>query len=322
VVQLYNLHAGYFSYSALPYLSRRRTVVWHLSDMWAMTGHCAYSYACDRWLRGCGRCPHLSDRPYPLKRDTTATLWKAKRALYARSRLTVVAPSRWLGRLAGESPLLGRFPVHVIPYGLDTEVFRPIDKAVAREALGIDPTRPVVLFGAHAIWEPRKGSEYLAEALARLAAAGRRDVFLLTIGSTSSGWPARCALEGRHLGFIQSDLLMAIVYSAADVFVLPTLADNLPNGVLESMACGTPCVAFDVGGVGDAVRHMETGYLASYRDAGDLARGIDAILGDAVLRADLGRRARSAVEKEFTLRLQAERYLELYRQLAATANGA
>jgi len=315
VVQLYNTHGGYFSHTALPLLGRGRSVVWRLSDMWPMTGHCSYSFDCERWKTGCGHCPLLSDPP-ELYRDTTAQLWRLKERVYARTPLCVVAPSNWIAEAARQSPLLGRFPVRLIPNGLDAETFRPRDKGAARDSLGVGRDRRVVLFSAHSVTDPRKGAAYLERALAGMSPeVGGRGVTLLVVGGKSQGWGAGLPFETVHVGRVDDDARLSEIYSAADLFVLPTLAENLPNGVLESMACSTPAVTFDVGGCRDAVRHMETGYLAAYKDAGDLRRGIELLLADDELRARLGRRGREVVEAEYTQELQAQRFKSLYEEL-------
>jgi glycosyltransferase involved in cell wall biosynthesis len=284
VVQLYNTHGSYFSHTALPLLSSRRPVVWRLSDMWPLTGHVAYSYDCERWRHGCGSCPYLHEYP-GLPRDTTALLWRWKRAVYRRSRLTVVAPSRWIERLAGESPLLRRFQVRRIPNGVDLERFRPDPEA--RSPGG----PPVVLFSAPDLADRRKGRALLDEALAQVDVDHR----LVVHGDGSADLP-------RH-------------YAGADLFVLPTLADNLPNAALEAMACGTPVVSFDVGGVGDAVRHLETGWLAAAGDARAFAEGTRTLLVDRELRERLGRQAREVAEREYGAELEARRFAELYEEL-------
>ena len=285
VVQLHNTHGSYFSHSALPSLSRRKPVVWFLHDQWAFTGHVAYSYDCERWRHGCGSCPYLEEYP-ELHRDRTALLWRWKRRVYARSRLTVVAPSRWLAGLARESPLLGRFPVHVVPNGVDLEVFRPGDREALRRGLGLDAARPVVLWVSADPNDRRKGADLVS------ALAG--DAKLLTMGGDVSG-------EGEA----------AKRYAAADVLLLPSRLDNLPNTAVESIACGTPVAAFDVGGVPEVVRPGETGALAPLGDVAGLAEAVRRLVGDEALR----RRARSVAEAEFSLELQARRLAELYEGL-------
>jgi glycosyltransferase involved in cell wall biosynthesis len=310
VVQLYNTHGSYFSHTALPLLSRRRPVVWRLSDMWAFTGHVTYSYDCERWRHGCGACPYLDLYPR-LTRDTTALLWRVKRAAYARSRLTLVAPSRWLARLVGESPLLGRFDVRLIPNGIDLDRFRPDRKAEARARLGLEGDAPVVLFSAPSLADPRKGGRVLAEAL------GRLDDVDLQLVVAGPGEPPPFPRPVRALGALHDEGAIAASYAAADLLVLPTLAENLPNAVLESLACATPVVSFEVGGVPDAVRHLETGWLAPAGDPAGLAEGIRAVVTDRELRERLGRSGRELVEREFGGELEARRFTELYEEVLA-----
>jgi glycosyltransferase involved in cell wall biosynthesis len=307
VVQIYNTHGSYFSHTALPLLSRRKPIVWRLSDMWALTGHVAYSYDCERWRIGCGSCPYLAEYP-ALRHDRTALLWRIKRGVYRRSRLTLIAPSRWMEQLARESPLLGRFPVRRIQNGVDLNVFRPSDSRDARIRLGLDPERPVVLFSALTLDDRRKGATVLAEALDRLSDV---EFELVTAGVGKIAAPRPVVELGRL-----DDTAMATAYAAADVFVVPTLAENLPNAILESMACGTPCVAFRVGGVVDAVRHRDTGLLATLGDAAELSAGIRELIQDREERARLSRNARAVVEREFSAELELGSYLELYQSLA------
>jgi glycosyltransferase involved in cell wall biosynthesis len=304
VVQLYNLHGSYFSFTALPLLARRRPTFWILQDQWAMTGHVAYSHDCERWRIGCGECPYLHEYP-SLRRDTTATLWRLKRRVYERSRLELVVPSRWLERLTRESPLLARFPVHRIPHGVDTELFRPGPREEARARLGLPPNGRVVFFSAWDLEERRKGLHLLLRALERLDPRP----FLLLAGDGSP--PA--VSESRSLGRISDDRVLADVYRAADVYAVPTLADVLTKTAPEAIASGVPCVAFDRGGVTDVVRHMETGYQARFGDVEDLARGLELLLGDDDLRARLGRQGRELAEREFSSRVQVDRYVDLYR---------
>jgi glycosyltransferase involved in cell wall biosynthesis len=301
VVQLYNVHGSYFSHTALPFLSRRRPLVWRLSDMWALTGHVAYSYECERWRTGCGACPHLHEYPR-LGRDTTALLFRWKDAVYRRSRISVVAPSRWLERTARESPLLGRFPVRRIPNGIDLETFRPAPRDEARAALGLDRDRPTVLWSALDLTDRRKGGREAIAAVERLAA---RDVQLVVAGDGDA--PA----GARSLGLLDDERL-ALAYAAADVFLLPALAENLPNAALESIACGTPVAAFDVGGMSDAVREGTSGRLVPEGDVAALAAGVDELLG-----VDLRDRCRALAEGEFGAEREARAFADLYAELIA-----
>jgi glycosyltransferase involved in cell wall biosynthesis len=212
------------------------------------------------------------------------------------------------------SPLLNRFPLWTIPNGVDIEIFRPIPKPIAREALRIADDEPVVFFSAVELSAVRKGGQVLARALDILKAREVR-LQVLVAGHGGEVWRAGCAYRVTALGSIADDRLMALAYSAADVFVLPTLAENLPNGILESMACGTPTVAFDIGGVPDVVRDGNTGHLARAGDAEALANGIAALIDDLELRTRLGRSARDVVEREYSAASETRRFLELYREV-------
>jgi glycosyltransferase involved in cell wall biosynthesis len=304
LVQLHNLHGSYFSYNALPSLTRRRPAVWLLQDQWAMTGHVAYSLDCERWRDGCGSCPYLAEYPR-LRRDTTALLWRLKRRAYERSRLTLIVPSQWMLDLVRASPLLSRFEVHRIPHGVDTQVFRPMPKEEAREGLGLPSDRRVVLFAASHLNETRKGLDLLERALALMD-----DRPLLALAGEGE---APRDVESRSLGAIADDELLAQAYAAADAVAVPTIADALTQTAIESISCGTPCVAFDRGGVTDVVTHMKTGYQARFGDVADLARGLQTVLdGDG-----FGPRCRETAEAEFSVELQVRRYLQVYEQLVA-----
>ena len=308
VLQLHNTHGSYFSHSALPYLTKRKPTVWLLHDMWPLTGHVAYPEECERWRFGCGSCPLLHDYP-ALPHDTSALLWRFKRRLYAHSTLTLVAPSRWLARNAAVSPLVSRFPVHHIPYGVDTGTFAPGDRSAARARLGLPADREIVLFPAADASEPRKGFAQLVEALRSL----ERPPLLAVAGDRVP----ESEVETHRLGRLEQAEDLADAYRAADLTVLPTLADNLPNVLLESLASGTPCVAFDSGGVGDVVRTGETGELVRTGDVPGLARAVTRLLADDELRQRLAARCREVAEREYAEAVELAAYTSLYESLAA-----
>jgi glycosyltransferase involved in cell wall biosynthesis len=254
VVHLHNLHGAAFSYLALPALAKRKPLVWTLHDMWAITGHCAFSLGCDRWRTGCGRCPHLEVYPYAA-RDATRWEWRWKHRAIRRARPLLAAPSRWLGRLADEAfPDLA--PARHVPYSIDTAAFLPVPPPEARAALGLPPDGMLLLSAASDLAEARKGGHLLAEALRKIPDAVLLRAALVTLGDGAGPWLADLRARGMTvvpLGYIDNPAKQALVYSAADLLLFPSMDDNLPIVVLEALACGLPGLAFAVGGVPELI---------------------------------------------------------------------
>jgi glycosyltransferase involved in cell wall biosynthesis len=296
--------------AALPQFGR--PIVWTLHDMWPFTGGCHYDNECGRYSQSCGRCPVLGSER---ERDLSRLVWNRKRRAWSELEIRVIAPSRWLADCARRSSLFGRYRIEVVPNGLDLEVFRPIDRKSARELIGLPPDGRIILFGAHAATtDVRKGFSHLQEASFRLADLGEPSAYrLVLLGATHS--PLPLGLESHGLGILQDDVALALAYSAADVFVAPSLQDNLPNTVMEALACGTPCVAFDIGGMPDLIEHEHNGYLARPFDASDLANGIAWTLSDADRWQRLSLRAREKCEQEFEFTKVAARHVALYRDI-------
>jgi glycosyltransferase involved in cell wall biosynthesis len=315
VLNFHNLYLGYFgyfNYLAISSLTESKPAVFTLHDMWSFTGHCAYSYDCDRWKIGCGKCPYPDTGP-PILRDNTHLEWKLKNWVYSRSNLAIVTPSNWLAEQAKQS-MLNRFPIHHIPYGIDTEVYQPLDQEQCRSLLGIPTSKKVLMFGAESLKNSRKGSDLLLKALSSLPASLKAETLLLTIGDGSEAITDAAGIATMNLGYLSRDRLTAIAYSAADLFIFPTRADNLPLVLQESMACGTPMVSFKVGGVPDLVRPSVTGYLATPEDAKDLCNGIVQLLEDNNLRDRMRQNCREIALEEYRLELQAQAYMEIYRK--------
>lgn len=319
VVNLHNLHDKYFDYRLLPSFSAQKPTVWTLHDMWAMTGHCAFAYECRRWQSGCHVCPLLQKQnrglvePSATYLDRTRSIWQTKRSLYGRSQLHIVTPSIWLLDKVKESILADAVSLQCIPYGIDTNVFRPIDQALARTALDLPLDVHVLLFAADNIDRERKGMDYLIETLKGLDASG--SIVLLTMGKKGFSAEALQQFSRRDLGHLSDERLQVLAYNAADLFVFPTLADNLPLVLIEALACGLPSVSFSVGGVPEIVHHMQTGYLARYKDVVDLREGIISLLSDEALRSQMSHNCRQIAESEFALDQQAARYIDLYQRV-------
>jgi glycosyltransferase involved in cell wall biosynthesis len=282
--------------------------------MWAFTGGCHYSGECVRYQQECGFCPHLGSRQ---KKDLSYRLWKRKEKGWKNIRLTIVTPSRWLSSCAGESSLLKRYRIKVIPNGINRGIFKPTDKVYSRELLGLPRDKKIVMFGAiNPTKDKRKGYSYLIEALDRVARKGiNNELELAILGTSKPEKGFELTLPVHCLGYVEDVTRLVNCYSAADVFVAPSKEDNFPSTVLESLACGTPVVAFNVGGIPDLIEHMRNGYLAKPFDTADLADGIEWITGDKSRYEELSRRARQKVEEEFAADTQSREYLRLYEEI-------
>ena len=313
--QIINLHDITLGYIQIETLAKfKQPLVWTLHDMWAFTGGCHYSNGCDRYQESCGACPQLnSQRDWDLSR----WIWQRKTKNWHKLNLTIVTLSQWMTDCVKKSSLLQDFPVEMIANGLDLERFKPIDKSLAKKILGLPQEKQIILFGAmNATSDRRKGFQELYPALKNLNQKKWQDrIQLIVFGASQPQNPPKFGFPTQYLGKLHDDVTLSLVYSAADVFVTPSKEDNLPNTVLESLACGTPCVAFNIGGMPDLIEHQKNGYLAQPFDTSDLARGIQWVLEDSSRYAQLGDRARKKVETEFNQTIQTQRYLSLFNKI-------
>ena len=312
--EVIHLHwiAGFVDYrSFFSGIPNHIPIIWTLHDMNPFTGGCHYDQACGRFVERCGECPQLGSNKV---RDLSRRIWKQKQRMFQRidpDRLHFVAVSNWMAAEVKRSSLLGRFQVTIIANGLDTDLFSPRNRAVARGALQVPENARVVLFIAHSALDRRKGFTLLAEALAGMG--GIDDLFLLSLGE---GKPiVKGEIPHLHLGYIADDRLLSLVYSSADIFAFPSSQDNLPNSIVESMACGTPVVAYDVGGVADLVRHGETGLLAALRDVRELRSAIVELLQVPAKRDEMAANCRRIATEEYSLEVQVQRYVDLYETI-------
>lgn len=317
LVHVHNIHwhDSHFSPIMLQQLAQTKPLVWTIHDMWPLTGHCYYSYNCDRWRQGCGACPDLSQY-IPLSIDTTARLVKIKRDIIKKiSRLVVVSPSTWLCSLAKQSVVFESVDVRCIPNGIDTQVFYPYPPQVMRAKYGIAPQRKTILFASAALQDRRKGFSLFVEAMCR-ARFYNENILLLVVGGGSIPEELTNRFEVKSFGYVSSSQQLAEIYSMSDLFVMPSLQDNLPSVVLESLACGTPVVCFNTGGLSDMVKHRVNGYLAALGDTMDLAVGMKFVL-DSPCEVVLSLRteAVSSVAKKYTIEKMLQGYLSLYEML-------
>lgn len=315
VVNLHYINQGFLSLQQLERLSRERIpAVWTLHDMWAFTGGCHNSMGCTRFTGQCGECFFMKN---PAPGDYSHTVHRRKQALFSKLDIHIVTPSRWMAQQAASSSLLRDKDIRVIPNPLSGKTFQPGDKTALRRELGLPSGKKIILFAAAIASDYRKGMQYLQQALEIIAGREQDSAdkyLLLVLGNMKADSRNGQGFDSRYTGFVSDEKKMAAYYGAADVFVLPSLAENLPNSLIESLACGTPVVGFDVGGIPDIIQHRHNGYLARYKDATDLAEGILFTLAPA-RQEELQQKARQSFLEHFEEQQQVNRYLELYESL-------
>jgi glycosyltransferase involved in cell wall biosynthesis len=306
VLHLHWINFGFLSLGGLTELFRLgKPVVWTLHDQWAFTGGCHYARGCDRYLSHCQQCPYLRD---PGERDLSYRIFEKKTALFRDAPVHLTPPSHWLAREAARSALLGHLPATVIPYAIDLETFRPASPAPEAGAS--------ILFGSASLTDPRKGFRYFAEALVLLKTRLPDSISptILVFGKGTIYELGDLPFPVRYLGVLSSEEAVVQAYNLADVMVVPSLEDNLPNTVIESLACGTPVVAFATGGIPDMIDHRQNGYLADTGSAAQLADGLHWLLTHPDPES-LRRAARQSAEARFAGPVVAERFVEVYELL-------
>lgn len=258
-------------------IKSKKRIIWYLHDMWPMTGGCHYSLDCEKYTEQCFKCPHLIK---PKKKDWSYKLFKKKNNVFSNARnFEIFAPSSWIADCAKKSKIFSTKNITLLPNYLDLNIYRPFNKSFARDVFNLPHDKVLILFGAiDGINNPYKGWNYLKEALIILSKA-EKDIYAVIFGSSynqsiADNIPFPVTFSG-HLSDSQS---LCMLYNACNVFIVPSIADNLPNTIVESLACGTPVVAFNVGGIPDLIDHKKNGYLAKYKNSEDLAYGINWVI--------------------------------------------
>ncbi|WP_373535201.1 glycosyltransferase family 4 protein [Microcoleus sp.] len=316
IINLHWVCGGYLQVESIPKF--KKPIVWTLHDMWPFTGGCHYSEDCDRYTQSCGSCPQL----HSVKAgDMSRWVWQRKAKAWKDFELTLVTPSKWLAKCVEASSLFRDRQVVVIPNGLDTQKFKPINRQFAREILNLPQDKQLLLFGAmQGTGDRWKGFSLLQAAMQELTKSGLRDeIELVVFGPSASSQQSDLGFKIHYLGRLNDDITLAMVYSAVDVMVVPSLYESFGQTASESLACGTPVVAFNATGLKDIVDHMENGYLAKPYETEDLARGIAWVLENPERHQKLCRNAREKVEAKFTLEVQAREYQKLYEEVLYTA---
>lgn len=292
-------------------LSRIKSpIVWSLHDMWAFTGGCHYDEECEGYKRECGNCKVLGSRQ---NNDLSKKVYNRKQKTFSKiSNMTIIGLSNWLTECSKHSSLLSDKRHINLPNPINTDVYTPFDKVKSRELWNLPTNKILVLFGAKdAIDDPRKGFRELSKVLQEIDDEG---IELVVFGSSEPETSQNFRVKTHYVGSLIDDVSLVTLYSAVDVMVVPSIQENLSNVIMESLACGTPVVGFDIGGNSDMIEHKRNGYLAVPFDTNDLGEGINWVLTSSVYD-DLCRNARTKVVNTFDSVLVAKQYIELYKKV-------
>lgn len=317
VIHLHWVNQGFLSLSDLErIIASGKPVVMTLHDQWYFTGICHYSGDCDKYKTQCQKC-HMLKGP---GLDLARRVFDRKRSMYEGRNITFVGCSSWMADLARQSSLTQGHLVTNIPNAIDTDVFKPMDKVAARQRHNLPIDKKLILFGAQRITDKRKGFRYLAEACEHISMHHSTlpdNLGVIVLGGDAESVKETLSLPVYTVNYLSNETEIAQLYSAADLFVTPSLQDNLPNTIVEAMACGVPCVGFNVGGIPEMISHKQDGYIADYCDSIDFAQGIAWCLDDSRLDT-LSQQARKAALATYGELSVTQRYLEVYKQAIST----
>ena len=307
IIHLHWINGGMLSISQIGKI--RKPVVWTMRDMWPMTGGCHYAMDCERYETGCGFCKQLNSQN---KYNLSYFVLKLKRVSFSKN-MKMVGVSNWIRDCAKRSMLFKHFDIRTIHNNVNTNVFSPVEKNVARDVLDLPNNKKVVLAGAQNLKDFYKGFDKYLEAIQQLKEKSR--LFLLFFGKLDQNIIKQSGFECESLGFLHDTISLKLAYSASDVFVAPSIMDAFGKTLAESMACGTPVVCFNATGPKDMVDHKINGYKSFPYMAEDLAAGIDWVLSDENRHKELCKKAREKAVACFDIETIARQYAELYQEV-------
>ncbi len=311
-INLHWINQGFLSLRNIAQLAQLgKPIIWTLHDMWAFTGGCHYNRGCMGYQAQCGNCPCLAR---PAQHDLSHRIWQKKQRLFTKN-IKIATCSAWLAKEARQSGLLRDFEITAVPNPIDHTVFAPspaADITAMRARMGIAPESKLLLFVAMKISEERKGFGHLRAALEHLRATRPSDRYeVLVLGNADPAALAQLPYPIHAAGMVTDVAILAQWYALADVFVIPSLEDNLPNTVMESLACGTPVVGFSTGGVPDMVQHGQSGLIVPQGDSIALGEAISEITSNTERLAAMGAAARAHVLTHYSFDVVAKQYLGL-----------
>jgi glycosyltransferase involved in cell wall biosynthesis len=316
IINLHWINGGYLSLNSLANLSGlNKPIVWTLHDMWAFTGGCHYNLDCEKFIDLCNTCPALKLKS---ENDFSAKIFNRKKDILNSMNITVVTCSNWLAEEARKSRSLKSKNIVVINNPIDINVFKPVDQEIARKDYQLSSSKFLLLIGAMNLKDKRKGFNYLLDALKYVYEKYnelRDKIELITFGKPDKTIEGDIPFRVHNLGTVLDEGKLRNLYNASNLYVAPSIQDNLPNTVLESIACGTPVVAFNTGGLPDMIEHLTNGYLADLQSSEDLAEGIALLLTKPELLRKMKINCRERAVNYFNEEHIAKKYVELYENI-------
>ena len=308
IIHLHWINQGFLSLKDIKALvDLRKPIVWTMHDMWPCTGICHHARECNKYQELCESCFYLKSQSF----DLSTNVYRKKKFIYQNANITFVGCSDWLKQKALVSGLLKRKHVLNIPNAINASVFCQKEKVACRKELNLPLDKYLILFGALNVTDSRKGVDYLIRSLFLLR---RKDIELVVFGQIKQEIKSMFPIPIHSMGYLSDEVKISILYNAVDLFVTSSLDENLPNTIMEAMACGTPCVGFRTGGIPEMIDHKRNGYVADYKDAEDLARGIRWVL-DYPDKARLSEACVEKVQREYAEEVVVKRYIDLYNEL-------
>lgn len=315
LIHLHWINQGMLSLKVIrKILASGKPVVWTMHDMWACTGICHHARTCTAFHSECGACPMIYSQK---RKDLSTRIFRQKQRLYASGGIHFVTCSHWLEGMAKQSALLANQPVSVIPNPISTTLFHPMKQTEARQKLALPTEGKLILFGSVKLTDKRKGIDYMVEAcrlLAKQHPALKEQLALVAVGMHAAELQPLVPFKVHNMGYVREEHQLAEIYNAADLYVIPSLDENLPNTIMEAMACGTPCVGFPTGGIPEMIDHLKNGYLTKEHSAEQLAEGIYTLLTTPAYES-LSHEAVAKVNACYSERSVANQYGQLYAKL-------
>ena len=316
IIHLHWINQGMLSLKNLERIfSSGKPVVWTMHDLWPATGICHHPRECNHYETHCHNCPLLLY--HGSKHDLSYRTFEKKLKLMQGKQVTFVACSQWLQGMAKKSALLQGQHIHSIPNPLNLDIFKPKDRQGARQRLSLPTDKKLLLFGAVKATDKRKGIDYLIKAcktLVKQNPALKEQIGIVSFGMMSEGLRRVLPFEVYPQGYVTDDDTLTDIYSAVNSYVTPSLEENLPNTIMEAMACGTPCVGFNVGGIPEMIDHQVNGYVADYKSADDLAKGMLWILNHKNI-PELRQQAVQKVQRCYEEGVVVPQFIQLYQNL-------